>query len=97
MQTPAHSVRNVMDEMKQIHMDYRSPVEEKGWPSHSLSEREGRPHPLPGQVFITVLGTLHWGWFSFTMHRFALGGYLLQKTKESMLLITSKKEEYLQT
>ena len=25
------------------------------------------------------------------MHRFALGGYLLQKTKERMLLITSKK------
>ena len=25
------------------------------------------------------------------MHRFTLGGYLLQKTKERMLLITSKK------
>ena len=25
------------------------------------------------------------------MHRLALGGYLLQKTKERMLLITSKK------
>ena len=25
------------------------------------------------------------------MHRFALGGYLLQKTKERMLLITLKK------
>ena len=25
------------------------------------------------------------------MHRFTLGGYLLQKTKERMLLITTKK------
>ena len=25
------------------------------------------------------------------MHRFALGGYLLQKTKERMLLITSRR------
>ena len=25
------------------------------------------------------------------MHRFSLGGYLLQKTKERMLLITSKR------
>ena len=27
------------------------------------------------------------------MQRFALGGYLLQKTKERMLLITSKKKD----
>ena len=27
------------------------------------------------------------------MHRFALGGYLLQKTKGRMLLITSKKKD----
>ena len=27
------------------------------------------------------------------MHRFALGGYLLQVTKERMLLITSKKKD----
>ena len=28
-----------------------------------------------------------------TMHRFALGGYLLQTTKEKMLLITSKRKK----
>ena len=42
--------------------------------------------------FIAFLGTLHWGWSSLTMHRFALGGYLLQKTKERMLLISSKRK-----
>ena len=30
MRTPTHSVRGVMDEMRQIRTDYRSPVEEKG-------------------------------------------------------------------
>ena len=49
--------------------------------------------PLPWQAFIAFLGTLHWGWSSFTMHRFSLGGYLLQKTKERMLLITSKRKD----
>ena len=88
-----HSVHSIMDETRQIHMDYRNPVEEKGWHGYSLSEREGWPHPLPGQTFIAFLGTLHWGWSSFTMHRFALGGYLLQKTKERMLLITLKKKD----
>ena len=27
------------------------------------------------------------------MHRFALGGYILQKTKERMLLVTSRKKD----
>ena len=53
------------------------------------SPRERRP--LPGQAFIVFLGTLHGGWSSFTMHRFAVGDYLLQITKERMLLITSKR------
>ena len=56
----------------------------------TLSERG--PWPLPGQTFIAFLGKLHRGWSLFTVHRFALGGYLLQKTKERMLLITSKKD-----
>ena len=76
---------------EQIHVDYRSPVEKKGQHDHSLSERA--PWPLPGQAFIAFLGTLHQGWFSFTMHRFALGGYLLQITKERKLLITTKKKD----
>ena len=66
-----------------------SPVEEKGWHGHSLKRRARLP--LPWQAFIVFLGTLHWGWSSFTMHRFTLGGYILQKTKERMLLITSKR------
>ena len=49
--------------------------------------------PLPGQAFIAFLGTLYQGWFSFAMHRFTLGDYLLQITKERMLLITSKKKD----
>ena len=75
----------------QIHTDYRSPVETKGQHCHSLSERG--PRPLPGQVFIAFLGTLHGGWSSFTMHRFALGDYLLQITKERKLLITTKRKD----
>ena len=69
----------------------QSPVEEKGQHRHSL---EGKaPGPLPWQAFNAFLGTLHWGWSSFTMHRFSLGGYFLQKTKERMLLITSKRKD----
>ena len=58
----------------------QSPVEEKGQHGLSLSERGRRP--LPRQAFIAFLGTLRQGWSSFTMHRFTLGGYLLQITKE---------------
>ena len=72
-------------------MDDRSPVEKKGQHGHSLTERG--PGPLPRQAFIAFLGTLHQGWSSFTMYRFTLGGYLLQTTKERMLLITSKKKD----
>ena len=77
-------------------MDYRNPVEKKGW--HGLCLREGereregqRAQPLPGQAFIAFLGTLHQGWPSFTMHRFTVGDYLLQTAKDRMLLITSKR------
>ena len=66
-------------------------MEKKGQHGHSLSERG--PHPLPEQAFIAFLGTLYLGWPSFTMHRFALGGYLLQITKERKLLVTTKKKD----
>ena len=59
------------------------------WP---LSKWERGPGLPPGQAFIVFLGTLHQGWSSFTMHTFALGGYLLQKSKERMLLITPKRK-----
>ena len=74
---------------EQVHTDHRSPVERKGLQRHSLSERASQS--LPGQAFIAFLGTLPPGWSSVIMHRFVLGDYLLQVTKERMLLITSKK------
>ena len=43
----------------------------------ALQVRERVSRPLPGQAFIVFLGTLHWGWSSFTVHRFVWGGYLL--------------------
>ena len=46
---------------------------------------------LPGQACIAFLGTLHGGWCSFTVHRFTIGDYLLQTTKDRMLLITSQR------
>ena len=48
------------------------------------------PVPCLDRLFIAFLDTLHGGLSSFTMHRFALGGCLLQKIKARMLLITSK-------
>ena len=96
MQIPARRIcccdRNI-----HIHTEYRNPVEEKGRHGHSLSERgrervqERESRPLPGQAFIAFLGTLHRRWSSFTMHRFTVGDYLLQTTKDRMLLITSKR------
>ena len=99
MRIPAQSILS-WGSNRQIHTDHRNPVEKKGWHGHSLSdrgregwrERERENRPLPGQAFIVFLGTLHQGWSSFTMHRFVLGGYLLQTTKERMLLNTSKKD-----
>ena len=45
-------VCGITDELRQIHMDYRNPVQGKGWHGQSLSEGEGWPHPLPRQAFI---------------------------------------------
>ena len=47
--------------------------------------------PLPGQAFIAFLGTIHVGRSSFTMHRITVGDYLLQTTKDRVLIITSKR------
>ena len=51
---------------------------------------------LPGQAFIVFLGILHGGWSSFTMHRFALGGYLLQKNKGEDVANYIREEGHLQ-
>ena len=42
--------------------------------------------------YVTVITMVNM-YMAFTMHKFALGGYLLQKTKERMLLIISKKKD----
>ena len=54
--------------------------------------QEESTRPLPWQAFIAFLGPLHQRWSSFIMHRFVLGGYLLQTTKDMMSLNTSKKD-----
>ena len=53
--TLARSVRGVMDEMRQIHTDYRNPVEEKGCHGHSLSEREGWPVPCLDRLLLGLI------------------------------------------
>ena len=72
-----------------------------GMATLSRGERLWVPWPLPQEEstltlaltgFYCFLGPLHQRWSSFTMHRFVLGGYLLQ-TKERVLLITSKKKD----
>ena len=92
MRTPALGVCVLW--LRQIHKDYRSPVEKKGQHGCSLSERG--PRPLPGQAVIVFPGTLHQGSSSFTMHRFALGGYLLQKNKGEDVANYITEEGYLQ-
>ena len=86
MWTLASSVRGVVDEMRQIHMDYRSPVEKMGPHSHSQGESTST---LALTGFYWLSNSIHQRRFSFTMLRFALGNFFLHITKERMLLITS--------
>ena len=96
MWTLASSVHGVVDETKQIQMDYRSPVEKKGWHSHCLKGRppcplsQGESASTPALTgFYWLSNSIHQRRFSFIMLRSALGNYFLQITKERMLLITS--------
>ena len=63
---------------------------EKGaaWP---LSKLKRGPLTPSWTAFIVFVGTLHGGWSSFTMRRFTTGDYLLRRTKDRTLLITSKR------
>ena len=91
MRTTACSVCGVVAETRQIHMDYQvlwrkrdstatlSRGEHLGAPPPLSQEKSA--WPLPWQAFIHFLDTSHRGWSSFTMYRFALGGYLLQKQR----------------
>ena len=101
MRIPARGIHVLWQQWTNSHTLLKS-CGEKGRHGHSLSEREGeragegrrgpeRVQPLPGQVFIAFLGTLHPEWSSFTMHRFTTGDYLLRTTKDRTLLITSKR------
>ena len=63
-------------------------MEKKGWHGHSLREKVGDRAQTPAWTgFYCFSGYITSGWSSFTMHRFAVGDYLLQITKERMLLI----------
>ena len=55
-----------------------------------LSQEESAP-TLALTGFYCFLGPVHQRWSSFTMHRFTTGDYLLRRTKDSTLLITSKR------
>ena len=62
----------------------------KGTAQPLFKSERGPRRPPPGQAFFVFLGTLSQGQSSITRHRFVLGGYLLQTTKERMLLNTKK-------
>ena len=65
-------------------------MEKKGWHGHSEREREREStSTLALTGFYWLSNTIHQRRFSFIMLRFALGDYILQITKERMLLITS--------
>ena len=78
---------------KQIDTDYRSPVEKKGQHGLSLREREGVRAPNHCLDRLLLLFWVHY--IEDGPHLLCtgllLGDYLLQITKERMLLITSKR------
>ena len=84
MWTLAPSVCGVVDERRQIHTDYRSPVEKKGWHSHCLKGRppcplsQGESASTPALTgFYWLSNSIHQRRFSFIMLRFASGDYFL--------------------
>ena len=91
MQTLACSVLDIVAETRQIHRDYRV-LWRKGDGTATLSRGE-LPDPCLDRLLL-----LFWAHYIdngphlLCAGRFALGGYLLQKTKERMLLITSRKD-----
>ena len=68
MRTLAISVRVVVDETRQIHMDHPSPVEEKGQHGHSQGESTTT---LAWTGFYWLSNSMHQRRFSFIMLRFA--------------------------
>ena len=99
MQTLARSDCGLVDEMRQIHTDYRVLWRKRdGTTTLSRGERLGAPQP-PSQEestltlalagFYLLSNSIHQRRFSFIIFRFALGNYFLQIARERMLLITS--------
>ena len=86
MQTLASSVRGVVDEMRQIHTDYRV-LWRKRDDMATLSRGDATTLSLTD--FYWLSNGIHQRRFSFIMLRSALGNYFLQITKERVLLITS--------
>ena len=88
MRAPACSVQGVVAETRQIHTDYQVLWRKKDG-SATLSRGE---HPNPCLDRLLLLFWAHY--IEDGPHLLCtLGGYLLQKTKERMLLITSKKKD----
>ena len=78
---------------RQIHTDYRNPVEKKGRYGLSLRQREGpETSTWTGFYCFSRHITSRMALIYYAQVQFTLGGYLLQKTKERMLTNTSKKD-----
>ena len=86
MWTLACSVHGVVDETRQIQMDYQVLCRKRD--SMSTLSRGERP-TLALTGFYWLSNSIHQRRFSLIMLRFALGDYFLQITKERVLLITS--------
>ena len=65
------------DSNRQIHMDYRNPMEKKGLCAHSLSQREGPETPawtgfycfsrhITSRMVLIYYAQVCFGWLSFT-------------------------------
>ena len=89
MQALACSVHGIVAEMRQIHTDFQV-LWRKRDGTATISEKSALTLALTGFYCFSGYITLR---MVLTMHRFALGGYLLQKAKERMLLITSKQKD----
>ena len=92
MQALAYSVRSLVAETKQIHMDYQILWRKRD--SMAIVSREECPDPCLNRLLLLFWALcIEDGPHLLCTGRLALGGYLLQKTKERMLLITSKRED----
>ena len=90
MWTPACNVHDVVAEMRQIYMDYRV-LWRKRDGTATLSREESPDPCLDRLLLLFWVPDIEDG--PHLLCTGCLGGYLLQKTKEKMLLITSKRKE----